>query len=62
MSAASDGLAAVDDEGVSDGEGCLIGAQPQHGVGDLLGLSHPSDGFLVKYGLASFGGVLRRSG
>ena len=36
MRRASGGLAAVDDHGVPDGEGRFLGAQPQHGGGDLL--------------------------
>src|SRR5215204_6754581 len=42
----SDGLAAVDDHRVADGEGGLVGAQPEHGGGDLLRAAHASDWLL----------------
>ena len=42
-----DGLAAVDDEGVADRERGFVGAQPQHGGGDLVDGAHAADWFLV---------------
>lgn len=55
----SDGLSAVDDEGVADGEAAEIEAQPQHRGGDLLGLAA---GLLVDDPLTRFGGTGERSG
>src|SRR5215216_1963787 len=47
-------LAAVDDHRVPDDEGSRVRTQPQDSLGDLLRLSHPSDGLLRDHPLASF--------
>src|SRR5215204_5921772 len=52
-----DGLAAVDDECVADGKGGLVGAQQQHGGGDLLGRAHAADRLLRDGGLPSYVGA-----
>ena len=47
----------VDDHGVADGEGGLVGAQPQDSGGDLLRTAHTADGLLGDDGSAAFVGV-----
>lgn len=42
----SDGLAAVEHEGVTDRECGVVGAEVGDGCGDLVGASHSSDRFL----------------
>src|SRR4051812_10671299 len=54
---ASRGLAAVDDHGVADRERGLLGAQPDHGGGDLLRAPHAADGLLGDDRGAAFVGV-----
>src|SRR5699024_11483961 len=60
-SADADGLAAVDDEGVTDGEPAEVGAQPQGRRGDLLGSAHATDRFLGTDAGAALGGSSGRS-
>lgn len=52
---ASDGLTAVDGERGASGESGVLGAQPQHGGGDLLGLAEAADGFVGDEALAASG-------
>src|SRR5439155_27214666 len=53
----SGGLAAVDDHCVADRERRLVGAQPEHRGGDLLGPAHAADRLLGDDGGAAFVGV-----
>src|SRR6478735_4257428 len=54
----SDCLAAVDDEGGAGGEGGVVGAQPQHGGGDLLWLAETADGFVGDESFAPAGSAV----
>src|SRR5699024_4501847 len=56
-SADADGLAAVDDEGVTDGESAEVRAQPQGRRGDLLGSAHATDRFLGDDAGTALGGA-----
>ncbi|GAA3767892.1 hypothetical protein GCM10023083_01760 [Streptomyces phyllanthi] len=51
----SDGLAAVDDQGVAGREGRGVRAQPEHGGGDLLRCAETSDRLVRDEGLAASG-------
>jgi hypothetical protein len=44
---ALDGLAAVDDEGVAEGEGGVVGAEPEHGCCDFVDGAESADRYLA---------------
>lgn len=50
-------LPAVNDHGLSEYEGGRIRTQPENGIGDLFGLTHPSDWLLIDHRLAAFFGA-----
>jgi hypothetical protein len=50
----SGGLAAVDDHGVTDGERCSVGAEPQNRGRDLAGPAHAADRLLLDDGCPPF--------
>src|SRR3954451_7835792 len=57
----SGGLSVVAAHRVADREGGCVGAQPQHGGGDLLRTAHAPDGLLSDDCGAAFVGVAREA-
>src|SRR4051794_25386063 len=55
-----DRLAAVDDQSVPDDKSGRVRAQPDDGLGNLLGSPHPTDRLLSDDPLASFGSPFRK--